>query len=137
MNRVPITPIYRPLGMELPGLIETQAYRDPSNPFMKKIFELWGKLKPIYVGEGIAGLGKHAMPWCLVGVLPQDAKPEENLYEQLKKSEYITVTKCPCRQIEHHGHEGAHCDCIMECCMPLEDFGRFAVGQGICTPHHL
>jgi hypothetical protein len=55
-------PTYRPLGMELPGLIETQTYRDPSTPFMKRLFELWGKFKPIYVSEGIAELGKYAVP---------------------------------------------------------------------------
>jgi Na+-translocating ferredoxin:NAD+ oxidoreductase subunit B len=66
----------------------------------------------------------------LIGALPPDANPEENLYEQLKKEDYISVTKCPCRQIEHHGHGEEACDCIMECCMPLGDFGRFDVDQG-------
>jgi Na+-translocating ferredoxin:NAD+ oxidoreductase subunit B len=125
-------PTYRPLGMELPGLIESQAYRDPTTPFMKKLFELWGKFKPIYVGEGISPLGKSNTAWCQIGALPPDAKPEENVIEQLKavKDLYIAVTMCPCRQIEHHGTTHDACDCIMECCMPQGEFGRWAVEQG-------
>ncbi len=128
-------PVYRPLGMEFPGLVESQTYRDPTTPFMRELFELWGKFKPIYVGEGIAPLGKILMPWCLPDALPPDAQPEENVIEQLKavKDLYIAVTLCPCRQIERHGIHDP-CDCIMECCMPQGDFGRWAVEQGYARP---
>ena len=38
-------PIYRPLGMEFPGLIETQAYKDPSTLFIMKLFEKLGQVQ--------------------------------------------------------------------------------------------
>ena len=42
-------PIYRPLGVELPGLFDTSALGDPNNPFKKQLLKHWGKFKPIYI----------------------------------------------------------------------------------------
>jgi Na+-translocating ferredoxin:NAD+ oxidoreductase subunit B len=123
-------PTYRPLGIELPGLLETAGWGDPSNPFTKSLLKLWGKFKPIYVNEGIAGLGKHSIVWCMTSALPSDAKSEENLFEQVKKSDYAAVSLCACRNIEKHAVHGTACDCIMECCLSFGKMARWAVEQG-------
>jgi len=77
-------PVYKPLGMELPGLLEAIGFGDLNTPYKKHYLKLWQKVKPIYVNEGIAALGKHNMPWCSVKALPPEAKPEENLAEIIK-----------------------------------------------------
>ena len=123
-------PVYTALGVELPGLIEAVGWGNPDIPYNKKLLELWGKFKPIYINEGIAELEKHFMAWCMVSALPPDAKPEENLFEQMKKFDYIAVFPCPCRKIEKHTVNGNPCDCVLECCMFFGQIARWAVEQG-------
>ncbi len=125
-----VNPIYRPLGVELPGLIETASCGKAGNPFEKKLLALWGKFKPIYVNEAIAELGKHFMAWCAVSVLPPNATPEENISEQIKKFDYIAVFPCACRNIEKHTVNGNPCDCILDSCMFFGEIARWAVENG-------
>ena len=128
-------PIYKPIGMEALGIIETASWGDNSSAFKKKLNELWHKFRPIYVGEGIAELGKTGMLWCHVGVLPEDATPEENLFEQIKlgyeQGVAIAVSGCPCRIIDKHGKDAdPSCDCIVECCFSFGDMATWAVENG-------
>ena len=123
-------PVYRPLGIEYPGLYETAVWTDPSTPFGKKLMELWGKFKPIYIGKGVSELDKHGMVWCMVSVLPPDAKPEENLFEQVKRNDHFAVFPCACRLLEQHTEHGNVCDCIMDCCLAFGKWARWAVEQG-------
>lgn len=123
-------PLYRPLGVELPGMLETAAWGNRNTPFEKRLLELWGKFKPIYINEAIAKLGKHNVAWCAVKALPPDAGPKENLFEQVKKADYIAVSMCSCRKIEQHTDHGDLCDCLVECCMSFRELARWAVEQG-------
>ncbi len=123
-------PLYRPLGVELPGLIEAAGWGNAEIPHQKQLLELWGKFKSIYINEAIAELGQHFMAWCAVSALPTNAMPEENIFEQIKKFDYIAVFPCACRNIERHVVDGAPCDCILECCMFFGEIARWAVEQG-------
>ena len=123
-------PIYKPLGMEALGIVETVSWGDNSTPFKKKLNELWYKFKPIYVNEGVAKIGKVGTLWCNWSVLPPDATPEENLKEQIKAvyeaDDAIAVTGCPCRIIDKHG-TNAECGCVVECCFSFGEMARWAV----------
>lgn len=125
-------PVYWPIGMEALGIIETASWGDNSTPFKKRLNELWHKFRPIYVGEGIAELGKTSMVFCHVSALPEDATPQENLFEQIKAfyeiNDCIAVANCPCRVIDKHGeHADPACDCIMECCFCFGEMARWAI----------
>lgn len=128
-------PTYRPLGIEIPGLAETSGWGDMNTPFKKRLIKLWDKFRPIYINEGVAELGRHLTAWCMVSALPSDAKPEENLFDQIKlTADYIAVTGCPCRLIEKQAEHGDVCDCIMDCCMSFGELARWAVEQGHARP---
>jgi len=123
-------PIYRPLGIEYPGLYETAAWADTNTPFGKKLMELWARFKPIYIDKGVSQLDKHSAVWCMVSALPPDAKPEENLFEHVKRNDYFAVSECSCRLMERHAEHGDVCDCIVDCCMAFGTWARWAVEQG-------
>ncbi len=123
-------PIYRPLGLEYPGLYETSVWADSRTPFGKKLIELWAKFKPVYIEKGVSELGKHGMVWCMVSALPPDARPEENLFEHVKRNDYYAVSECSCRLMERHAEHGDVCDCIVDCCMAFGTWARWAVEQG-------
>ncbi len=124
-------PTYRPLGMEAPGLAETSAWGDVSNPFKKRLIGLWSKFWPIYVDEAIAELGQHMRAWCMVSALPSDARPEENLFDQIRsRADHIAVTGCPCRLIARHGDDRDPCDCLIDCCMCFGELARWSIEQG-------
>lgn len=123
-------PAYRPLGLEYPGLYETSAWVDAKSPFGRKLMELWAKFKPVYVEKGVSELGKHGMVWCMVSALPPDARPEENLFEHVRRNDYFAVTECSCRLMEQHAERGEACDCLVDCCLAFGTWARWAVEQG-------
>ena len=124
-------PLYRPLYVEAPGIAETSGWGDLESPFIQKKMELWGKFKPIYVNEGVAPLPKHVQAWCAVSALPPDAKPEENLYTQIKElTDYIAVLPCPCRLWERQLGDPDDCECLSECCFSFNEHARWHVEQG-------
>ena len=125
-------PVYWPIGMEALGIIETVGWGENSSPFKKRLNELWHEFRPIYVGEGVAALGKTSMVFCNVNELPEDATPEENLFTQIKvfyeSNPCIAVSSCPCRVMDKHGKNAdPRCDCIMECCFSFGDMARWAI----------
>lgn len=124
-------PTYRPLGVEAPGIFETVGWLGPNAPLKNELIDRLTKFRTIYVDEGIARLGSHCMAWCAVGALPADALPQENLFEFLKRVDYIAVSDCTCRQMEKHATHGKTCGCIVECCMSLGEMARWAVEQGM------
>jgi electron transport complex protein RnfB len=128
-------PIYRPLGLEVPGLAETSGWGDVGTPFKKRLLELWDRFRPVYVNEAISGLGPHMRAWCMVRALPPDATPDENLYEQIRqRKDAIAVAGCPCRLIERQSRRGEACDCLTDCCMSFGEMARWAVEQGHARP---
>ena len=128
-------PVYRPLGLEVPGLAETSGWGDVNTPFKQELLSLWGKFRPVYINEAISELGQHNRAWCIVRALPPDAKPDENLYEQIRQhTTYVAVSWCPCRLMERQGEHGDVCDCPTDCCMSFEDMARWAVEQGHSRP---
>jgi len=123
-------PTYRPLGLEVPGLAETAGWGDVSTPFKQEVIRLWGKFRPIYVDGAISELGQHNRAWCIVSALPPDAKPDENLYDQIRlTTDYAAVSQCPCRLMERRADAGEACDCPLDCCMSFGDMARWAVEQ--------
>jgi Pyruvate/2-oxoacid:ferredoxin oxidoreductase delta subunit len=128
-------PVYRPLGLEVPGLAETSGWGDMSTLFKQQLLGLWDKFRPVYINEAISELGQHNRAWCIVRALPPDAKPDENLYEVLRRTtDCAAVSGCPCRLIERHGDHGDACDCPTDCCMAFGDMARWAVEQGHSRP---
>ena len=124
-------PIYRPLGVEAPGIFETVGWLRPNAPLKNELIDRLTKFRTIYVDEGISRLGSHCSAWCAVSALPPDALPQENLFEFLKRIDYIAVSDCTCRQMERHATRGKACGCIVECCMSLGEMARWAVEQGM------
>lgn len=124
-------PTYKLLPIEAPGLIETVGWGDNSSPFMKELNALWYKFKPKYVKLGVSLEDAFDIPiWCAVNALPPDSKPKENVFEHIRKADFICVSNCPCRVIDRHGEDGAPCEHLMECCFSFDEIGRWAVEQG-------
>ncbi len=128
-------PVYRPLGLEVPGLAETSGWGDVNTPFKQELIDLWGKFRPVYIDEAISELGQHNRAWCIVSQLPPDARPDENLYEEIRRTtDYAAVSWCPCRLMERKAEQGEACDCPTECCMAFGDMARWAVEQDHARP---
>jgi formate hydrogenlyase subunit 6/NADH:ubiquinone oxidoreductase subunit I len=123
-------PVYRPLGLEVPGLAETSGWGDVSTPFKRELLGLMHKFRPIYVDEAVSELGQHSRAWCIVRALPPEATPDEHLYEQIRRAtDYAAVSGCPCRLMDQHADPDDACDCPTDCCMSFGDMARWAVEQ--------
>jgi Pyruvate/2-oxoacid:ferredoxin oxidoreductase delta subunit len=123
-------PSYRPLGLEVPGILETSGWGDVNTPFKQELLNLMARFGLIYVNQAVSELGQHNRAWCIVSVLPPDAEPYENLYDQIRlTTDYAAVSGCPCRLMERRRDQGDVCDCLLDCCMSFGDMARWAVEQ--------
>jgi Pyruvate/2-oxoacid:ferredoxin oxidoreductase delta subunit len=64
-------------------------------------------------------------------VLPDDARPEENLADFLKGQDYFSVSNCPCRLSHWIVDPGNHCGHMLETCLHAGDVGRWCVEHGL------
>ncbi|MCP4611566.1 MAG: 4Fe-4S dicluster domain-containing protein [Planctomycetes bacterium] len=121
-------PNCRVLGAAAPGLSETGIWGNIRFPYdvelaknMHEVMWEWARDKLCTLGFPFAPVWAH--PW----VLPDDAKPEENLAEFLKSQEHFSVSFCPCRLSHWIADPGNHCEHIPETCLHTGDTSRWCV----------
>ncbi len=127
-------PVYRVIASCAPGLVETGA---------------WGGIRFSYDIELIKNLHQVLIDWarerlCPLGFpfapvfahpehLPDDAKTAENLYETLKKSDFIAVSDCPCRLGHWLAEPDNHCSHMLQTCLHYGDVAKWTVKYGMAS----
>ncbi len=121
-------PVYRVLGAAAPGLIETGMFGNIRFPYD---VELGKNLHPAVVEwarDRLCTLGFPFAPiWAHPFILPDDAKPEENIAEFLKGQDYFSVSSCPCRLSHWITDPGNHCEHMLETCLHSGEAARWFV----------
>lgn len=125
-------PVYRVLGSCAPGLVETGLFGnirfsydvELGKALHQALYE-WARDKLCKLGFPFAPIWAH--PW----VLPDDARPEENLVDFLKAQDFFCVSTCPCRLSNWLAEPDNHCNHMLETCLHSGDTGRWCVEHGM------
>lgn len=125
-------PVYRVLGSCAPGLVETGLFGnirfsydvELGKALHQALYE-WARDKLCKLGFPFAPIWAH--PW----VLPDDARPEENLIYFLKAQNYFCVSTCPCRLSHWLSEPDNHCNHMLETCLHSGDTARWCVEHGM------
>jgi Na+-translocating ferredoxin:NAD+ oxidoreductase subunit B len=125
-------PDYRVLGLTGPGISETPFWGGVKNADTVPMAKLFNKWKYPWVRHGLGSLGFPINPvWPAEAVLPEDALPTENIVEQIKQTDYWSVSYCPCRLGHWVDDPGHHCRHLLETCIQLGDKSRWSVEHGM------
>ncbi len=124
-------PVYRIVGSCAPGLIETGAWGGIRFPYdvelgknLHQVIVDWSRDKLCALGFPFAPVFAHPT------YLPEDAKSGENLFETLRKQDFISVSDCPCRLSHWLAEPGNHCGHTLQTCIHYGNVGKWTVKYG-------
>ena len=124
-------PIYRVLGSCAPGLVETGLFGGIRFPYDVELGKTLHQVMYEWARDNLCTLGFPFAPvWAHPWVLPDDARPEENLADFLKGQDYFSVSNCPCRLSHWLADPGNHCRHMLETCLHTGDCARWCVEHG-------
>jgi ferredoxin len=125
-------PIYRVLGSCAPGLSETGLFGGIRFPYDVELGKALHQVQYEWARDRLCTLGFPFAPvWAHPDVLPDDARPEENLADFLKGQDYFSVSTCPCRLSHWLVDPGNHCQHMLETCLHAGDTARWCVEHGL------
>ncbi len=124
-------PVYRVVGSCAPGLVETGAWGGIRFPYdielaknLHQVLIEWARDKLCQLGFPFAPVFAHP------AYLPEDAKPGENMFETLKKQDFISVSTCPCRLSHWLAEPDNHCSHTLQTCIHYGNVGKWTVKYG-------
>ena len=124
-------PVYRVLGSCAPGLVETGLFGGIRFPYDVELGKTLHQVMYEWARDNLCTLGFPFAPvWAHPWVLPEDARPEENLADFLKGQDYFSVSTCPCRLSHWLADPGNHCRHMLETCLHTGDCARWCVEHG-------
>lgn len=125
-------PVYRVVGSCAPGLVETGAWGGIRFPYdIELIKNLHPALKD-WARERLCPLGFPFSPvFAHPKHLPADAKPGENIFETLKRQDFIAVSDCPCRLSHWLAEPDNHCNHTLQACIHYGSVARWTVKYGM------
>ncbi len=89
-------PTYRVLGSCAPGLSETGLFGGIRFPYDVELGKALHQVQYEWARDRLCTLGFPFAPvWAHPNVLPDDARPEENLADFLRSQDYFSVSFCP------------------------------------------
>jgi len=121
-------PVYRVLGAAAPGLIETGMFGNIRFPYDVELGKALHTAVVEWARDRLCTLGFPFAPiWAHPFILPDDAKPEEDIAEFLKGQDYFSVSSCPCRLSHWINDPGNHCEHMLETCLHSGEAARWFV----------
>lgn len=125
-------PKYRVLGSCAPGFTETGLLGNIRYPYDMELARVLHQVMYEWVRDKLTKLGFPFAPvWAHPWVLPNDAKPEENLVEFLKGQNFFCLSTCPCRLSHWISEPDDHCRHMLQTCLHSGDTGRWCVEHGL------
>ncbi len=125
-------PVYKVVGAAAPGLVETgiwggirRHYDVELGKALHSVLAEWGRDRLCTLGFPFAPV------WATPSALPDDASPEENIAEVLKREGHWSVSLCPCRLSAQLDTPGEHCDHILDTCLHSGPVSRWTVKFGM------
>ncbi|MFA5367309.1 MAG: 4Fe-4S binding protein [Dehalococcoidia bacterium] len=125
-------PKYRILGSCAPGFTETGLMGNIRFPYDLELAKYLHQTLYEWIRDKMCKLGFPFAPvWAHPWVLPEDAKPEENLVEFLKSQNFFCLSTCPCRLSHWISEPDNHCEHMLQTCLHSGDTGRWCVDHGM------
>ncbi|MFO8102438.1 MAG: 4Fe-4S binding protein [Dehalococcoidia bacterium] len=121
-------PNCRVLPSSAPGFIETGIWGNVRFPYDVELAVNLHQAVIEWSRDDLCTLGFPFAPvWAHPWILPEDARPEENLAEVLRERDYFSLSFCPCRLSHWIADPGNHCRHMLETCLHTGDTARWCV----------
>ncbi len=126
-------PDYRLMGIGGPGLIETGSWGNVRFPHSVQLMKAMNKWHIDLAAKWFPSLGfPVTRVWTTPAALPEDAKPEENLAEIMKRAGCWGVSTCSCRLPHWIADPGHHCTHELETCLFMGEMAKWGYECGMC-----
>jgi Pyruvate/2-oxoacid:ferredoxin oxidoreductase delta subunit len=126
-------PVYKTMGVGGPGLVETGGWAHIKLPHSVALNKALHKFQVEFSTECLPALGVPvARVWLTPAALPEDAKPEENVAEMIKRAGRWGIGTCSCRLPHWIATPGDHCEHLLDVCLFLGDMVRWGVDYDMC-----
>jgi electron transport complex protein RnfB len=126
-------PDYKTMGTAGPGLVETGGWGNVKFPDSIAVNKALHKFQVEFSTKCMPALGVPvARVWTTPAALPEDAKPEENVAEMIRRAGRWGISTCSCRLPHWIAEPGDHCEHLLETCIFLGDMVRWGVDYNMC-----
>lgn len=126
-------PTYKTMGLAGPGLVETGGWGNVKYPHSVSVLRALHKFEKDFATKWLPSVGVPVTRvWLTPSALPDDAKPEENVAEMLKKSGPWGVSTCSCRLPSWVSKPGEHCEFPLEVCLFTSEMTKWGLEQNMC-----
>jgi len=126
-------PIYKTIGLAGPGLIETGGWGNIKFPNSLQVMQALHKLEKDFATKWLPEVGVPvARVWLTPDALPEDATPEENVAEMMKRSGPWGLSTCSCRLPHWLTTPGNHCTFPLETCLFTGEMTRWGLERNMC-----
>ncbi len=126
-------PTYKTIGLAGPGLVETAGWGNIRFPHSVELMKKLHYFELDFARNWLPAVGVPvARVWLTPAALPADAKPEENVAEQIKKSAPYGISTCSCRLPHWIADPGNHCTFPLETCMFMGKMTKWGLEHGMC-----
>lgn len=126
-------PIYKTMGLAGPGLVETGGWGNIKYPHSVPLMHALHKFEKEFATKWLPAVGVPVTRvWLTPAALPDDAKPEENVAEMMKRSGPWGVSTCSCRLPHWIATPGDHCEFPLEVCLFTSEMTKWGLERNMC-----
>ncbi len=125
-------PVYRTIGLAGPGLVETAGWGNVRFPSSVESMKALHEFEVDFSTNWLPAIGGPvAHTWLTPAALPEDAKPEENLAEMIRRAGHWGVSTCSCRLPHWIATPGDHCNYPIETCLFMGELALWGRERGM------
>jgi len=126
-------PDYKTIGTAGPGIVETGGWGNVKFPDSIAINTALHKFQVDFATKCLPALGVPvARVWLTPAALPEDAKPEENVAEQMRQAGPWGISTCSCRLPHWIATPGNHCTFPLEVCLFTGEMTQWGLESNMC-----
>mgnify|MGYP005653898199 CR=1 FL=1 len=127
-------PTYRTIGLAGPGLVETGGWGNIKFPHSVRVLQALHRFERDFALKWLPAVGAPVTRvWLTPAALPQDARPEENVAEMMRRAgPPWGVSTCSCRLPHWVADPGNHCRFPLETCLFSGEMARWGLERGMC-----
>lgn len=126
-------PNYKVMGLAGPGLVETGGWGNIRFPHSVRLLKALHHFEVDFATKWLPAVGVPVTRvWLTPDALPEDATPEENVAEMIRRAGKWGVSTCSCRLPHWIADPGNHCDHLLEVCIFTGDMVRWGLECGNC-----
>lgn len=126
-------PTYKTIGLAGPGLVETGGWGNIKFPHSVRLMQALHRFEVDFATMWLPEVGAPVTRvWLTPEALPEDARPEENVYEMMEKAGPWGVSTCSCRLPHWLATPGDHCAFPIETCLFAGEMAKWGFAHNMC-----